>query len=285
MQKLKILWNKLSSKIVSKFINMFATQSNYDLDRTVLLIGSARSGTTFLMESLNSKNEYRIIFEPFNPTYTKEWKTYSARHYIDPKSQHVQEKQVLENILRGKIKNPWVDQYNKKLKSDQRLIKSVRANFMLDYIERSYPEIQIVYTYRNPYKVVASRINLNFDPKDIFLVLEHEAFLATYYSDIDLAELNALLTSTESRHAALWCFENRFILNSIDERNLIVVPYEEMIGKTVNLSDDGVVISNAVRKPSVTSSTQSPYNLSEKEQQNISKILQLFGIEEFELGG
>jgi len=192
MQKLKILWYKISAKIISTLVNLVASQSNFDIENTILLVGSTRSGTTFLMESLNSKNEYRVIFEPFNPTYTKEWSSFSARHYIDPEDPSHEERKAVDQILKGKINNSWVDQYNRKLKSDRRLIKSVRANLMLDHIEKEYPTLKIIYLHRNPYDVIASRINLIFDPKDVELILMHQSFLSKYYADIEIEKLKNL---------------------------------------------------------------------------------------------
>ena len=281
MQKFKILWYKLRAKVISSVVNIFAKQTNFDVENTVLIIGSARSGTTFLMESLNSNNDYRIIFEPFNPTYTKEWSQFSARQYIDPNNVKEVERQAVDNILRGNINNQWVNQYNRKLRSKKRLIKSVRANLMLDFFASEYPDLQIIYLYRNPYDVVASRINLNFDPKDVFLVLEHAEFIKKYYSDINLATLKTMLNTPESCHVALWCFENRYLLQDLENRNLMVAKYEEIIGKSVNLEETRLQISNKIRKPSVTSSLQKSYLLSEQENAKVAQILAFFGMEKF----
>ena len=278
MQKLKILWFKFSAKVVSTLVNLFATQSNFDVENTILLVGSARSGTTFLMESLNDKNDYRIIFEPFNPTYTKEWKSFSARHYIDPENVSIDEKLAVEQILRGQINNSWVDQYNRKLRSNKRLIKSVRANLLLDHIEKEYPSIKIVYLHRNPYDVVASRINLNFDPKDVDLILKHKSFLSKYYSDLDIDKLKSLITTPESCHAALWCFENRYLLQNLEKRNLIATKYEDIIGKTISLKKDKLEVSDEIRRPSVTSSVQKSYQLSDSERKNTGEVLSYFGM-------
>jgi hypothetical protein len=280
MQKLKIIWYKFKAKAFSTIVNLFASQSNYDILNTVLLIGSARSGTTFLMESLNSNNEYRIIFEPFNPTYTKEWSSFSARYYIDPDSITDQERQAVNKILRGKINNGWVDQYNRKLRSDKRLIKSVRANLLLDYLESAYPELRIIYIYRNPKDVVASRISLNFDPKDVFLILEHQTFLEKYYSDIDLSVLRSLLHTPESCHAALWCLENRFILNNLHERRIIATAYHAVIGKKVTLDSKGLKLVDMQSIPSVSSSIHKNYLLSEAERMQIEQMVDLFGMSE-----
>ncbi len=281
MQKLRIFWYKFRAKAVSSIVNLFASQSNYDINNTILLIGSARSGTTFLTESLNHKNEYRIIFEPFNPTYTKEWNSYSARHYIDPKTISDVTKQAVDKILCGRIKNSWIDRYNRKLRSDKRLIKSVRANLLLDYLESEYPALKIIYLYRNPYDVVESRIKLNFDPKDYYLVLKHEEFRKRYYHDIDVLALNRLLKTPESCHTALWCFENRFILRSLDKRQILKVRYEDIIGKTIQMDNEKLIVTNEIRRPSVTSSLRKSYQLSETEIYNVNEILSFFGMTAF----
>lgn len=281
MQKLDILWRKIKIKVVSKLVNIFAAQTNTDISNTVLIVGSTRSGTTFLMESLNCDNEYRLIFEPFNSTYTKEWKSFGPRHYIDPDHPNEKEVDAIDKILRGQISNNWVDQFNKSIRSDQRLIKAVRANLLIDYLEQNYPQLRIIYIFRHPYKVVASRINLNFDPKDVYSVLKHELFIEKYYNDIDINFLKSRLSSPESCHTALWCLENRFLLKSQKNRNFIILQYENIVGKTVKLEQDILVESDRQRRPSATSNMQKKYPLSGTEIIHINEILSLFKMEEY----
>ena len=267
--------------MTSAFVNMFARQNNYDLAQTVLIIGSTRSGTTFLMESLNKNNDYRLIFEPFNPTYTKEWSSFSARQYFDPDKASDAEIQIVEGILRGKIRNKWVDRYNSKINSSKRLIKCVRANLLLDLIEEKFKEVKIIYLYRNPYEVVASRLNLNFDPKDIHLILKHTDFLSKYYPDINVQKLNEAMISKEHCHAIMWCLENRFILRSLDSRDILVSKYEDIKGKTVEFLDSKLMIRDIARKPSLTSSVHGSYQLSAEEANNVTSILEMFDMKEF----
>ncbi|MDF1694181.1 MAG: sulfotransferase [Saprospiraceae bacterium] len=281
MQKIKLLWHKIYSRAFSFIINLFAHQTNFDISNTVLLLGSTRSGTTFLMESINAHNDYRLIFEPFNPTYTKEWGVFTARHYINPNRNNARESQVVEKILSGRINNHWVDQFNRKIRSQKRLIKSVRGNLMLDYFETKYPELTILYVYRNPYDVVASRMNLQFDSNDVFLLLNHLDFINKYYSDIDISSFKALLSTPESCHAALWCLENCYILDSLPNRKLIAVKYEDVKGKMVLLKKGELLISNTIRRPSVTTSFQEAYQLSKKEVKNIRQVLIRFNIDEY----
>ena len=278
MEKLKIFWIKFRTLIVSKVVNLFAKQLNYDLDKTILILGSTRSGTTFLMESLNRNNDYRLIFEPFNPSYSREWEAFSARQYLNPNKVSDQELRKVGHILSGKITNSWVDRYNRKLRSSARIIKAVRANLLLDLIEQKFPQVRIIYIYRNPYDVVASRIGLNFDPLDFQLILEHDAFMKKYYPNIDAEKLVEKLNDNVHRHTAMWCLENRFILQTMNQRNLINIHFEDVKGKTVELSETGLRVSDKKSRPSLTSSLHATYKLSPAEIEGVSSVLRYFNM-------
>jgi len=61
---------------------------------------------------------------------------------------------------------------------------------------------------------------------------------------------------------------------------LIATKYEDIIGKTISLKKHKLEISDEVRRPSVTSSFQKSYQLSEIERKNIGEILSFFGMED-----
>ncbi|MEM9548826.1 MAG: hypothetical protein AAGA77_22770, partial [Bacteroidota bacterium] len=125
-----------------------------------------------------------------------------------------------------------------------------------------------------------SRINLNFDPKDVDLVLNNSTFISKYYSHINIPGLQALFITPEACHAALWCLENVFLLNGKGQRDLFVTRYEDFIGKSVRFQNGGLKILNEPRKPSVTSSRIKAYTLSGSEIQNINEVLHIFGVKD-----
>lgn len=282
MGGINILWYKASSWMVGKLVNLFATQTNDDVENTIMILGSTRSGTTFLMESLNAKNEYRLIFEPFNPSYTEEWKGCSARQYMDRDTATSEMTQAVKKIMSGRVRNPWIDRYNRKIRASKRLIKCVRANLMLDYLEAEYPKVPIIYLYRDPYEVVASRIKLNFDAQDVFLILQQDVFLSKYYTSIDLSDLTARLDSPVKKHAALWCLENLFILRSLGKRCLLPVRFADIVGKTVRFREGSLRILDIKRRPSTTSSIIAQYSLSSQERGEIKQVLHYFGMSDEE---
>ena len=273
--------NKAYSRVVSNLINLIARQTNFDIENTILIIGSTRSGTTFLMESINQNNDYRLIFEPFNNTYTEEWSEFATREYIDPSQTNEYEKNVINKILTGQISNPWVNRYNRKLRSDKRLIKAVRANLLVEYIRAEYPDLPIIYLVRNPYEVVASRINMNFDANDVELVRDKSAFIEMHYPDIQYNLLSEKIETKEAKHAALWCLENRFLLRKKSQLDLNLLKYEDIIGMSVTYEKEEIKLTKKESKPSASASLKNVYQLSQSERENIANVLEFFKMDEY----
>ena len=59
---------------------MFIDTGN--IKNTIFIAGSGRSGTTWLMEMINYKNQFRPIFEPFHNKYNSLLKNWKYRQYL-----------------------------------------------------------------------------------------------------------------------------------------------------------------------------------------------------------
>ena len=90
-----------------------------------------RSGTTWVAETINYSNEFRILFEPFFPAKTKQLKDYQYIQYIRPNNKKDKYFSPASSIIRGAIRNQWIDQFNKKYIYTKRLIKDIHCNLML----------------------------------------------------------------------------------------------------------------------------------------------------------
>ncbi|MEE9439804.1 MAG: sulfotransferase [Saprospiraceae bacterium] len=277
MNKLLLYTHKLVHRIRAKAINLFAYESNNDIFNTILIIGSARSGTTFLMESINSDNKYRVIFEPFNEDDVKEWSGYVSRHYIDPQFPTQKEKRDIYNILSGNVSNKWVNRYNYKRHSDKRLIKAVRANLLIPYIRATYPDLKIIYITRNVEEVVASRMKLKFG-NELTSILTHKNFLDKYYPNID-AQILKDIQDPIAYHTALWHLENQILIKRLVEYRLDHIDYNNIIGKEISYGKDGklkIVKTTKGTKKSQATSHKNTYHLSQSELKQIDIISRMF---------
>lgn len=135
---------------------------NYDTADTILLTGSPRSGTTWLGVILSISKGYAMITEPFHlSTPGLREAGFSWRTYVDPNSPWPSGKRVVGAILSGKNLNPGMLRDNSLMQlllSKRLVIKSVRANRLLPWIDQHYQLRGIVLIIRHPCAVVASQM-------------------------------------------------------------------------------------------------------------------------------
>lgn len=98
-----------------------------DYRRTVFLAGTGRSGTTWVEELINAKNDFRIMFEPFHSDKVELVSDWNYRQYLRCSDRTEKFLQSATAILSGNIRNEWIDCFNRKLISRKRIIKDIRA--------------------------------------------------------------------------------------------------------------------------------------------------------------
>ncbi len=272
---IKIKWLKVRHLLYPKLINPWAYDTNHDIKNSLLIIGSPRSGTTFVMESINQNNDFRLIFEPFEPEYTPEWSAFSKRQYLHPQTITNKEIKIIANILTGKYHNSWIDRYNRKLKCDKRIIKAVRANLLVPAIRSIYPNLPIIYIIRNVYDVIHSKMKMNFDD-ELDFILYNDLFIKTYYPNVDFSIFD--LKSPFSRHALTWSLENDFLLRHKESFSLILLDYDSINNKSVSFdpSQSKIIINNLPFPPSASSSFKKIKEFSNVQKKEIHGVVKNF---------
>ena len=196
---------------------------NSDLSKTIFLAGTGRSGTTWVSNIINYKNEYRYMFEPFNPLEVPICNNFKYRQYLRPGNQNSKYIDPSKAILSGKVRNRWIDRYNNKIFSTKRLIKDIRANLLLKWLSVNFPYIKIVLLLRHPCAIANSKLILHWGTHlDEFLSQEEliEDFLNPFLPEIQKAQ------TTFEKHIFLWCIENYIPLMQFTEGNIHLTFYE-----------------------------------------------------------
>ena len=75
---MKGLLNKLKRRIRSRILIDY----NKDYSASIFLAGVGRGGTTWISDIINYNNEYRFIFEPFQPYKVNEVKEFIYHQYL-----------------------------------------------------------------------------------------------------------------------------------------------------------------------------------------------------------
>jgi hypothetical protein len=228
----------------------------------VFLAGSARSGTTWITDILNYDNSYRIMFEPFHPQYNYQAKKLFHRYFrANYNDSHAL--QIIETILLGRIQNKWVNRENRKLFSNKRLIKSIRSNLFLKWMNVNFPTLPIILLLRHPCAVALSRMKFGWKPKlDRFL--SQEELVEDYLSPF-LPLIKKQKTEFEEQILS-WCVENFVPLCQFKPEQIKIVFYENMcvqpeeeiarLFKFIGTSYNNKVFK-VIKNPSATSHAQS----------------------------
>ncbi len=203
-----------------------------DASAAILMVGSARSGTTWLMNVLSSARGVQPIFEPLYPPYSpavRELAGWDARdpyirgQYLRPGGVYPGWSALLGRILTGQERNYWTDFERKSLFPDRFLIKLIRANLMVGFIAETFRPA-IVYTIRHPCAVVRSRLELRWHAEVGDLLAQAELVedhLAPFADGIS-RERDLL-----GAHAVWWAVENMVASRQLAGRPHYRLVYEE----------------------------------------------------------
>lgn len=182
--------------------------AHVDLQRSpehcVLLLGSARSGTTWLGEVLNRHRDHRVLFEPLRPGTVRRLAPFEGVRYLRPDDRDPARLEAMTALLSGRVRDPWVDHTSLVLLPRRRLLKEIRGNALAPWLASAFPSSPLVLVVRHPLDIAASRARLGWaDPlgellADPLLVAEHLG---------PQRDLLAGLTDPVVRSVAAWAVE------------------------------------------------------------------------------
>jgi hypothetical protein len=198
--------------------------------RTVFFFGTGRSGTTWISNLVNYKNEYRDIFEPFHPKQMPLIKHFGYNLYLRPDNRDPRFLEPARRIVTGRFDNKWADRYNRRRLAGQRIIKDVRVTHFAKWLRVNFPEMPMIYILRHPLAVIASWRALGWAPSiEIYtrqaqLVDDH---LLPYLSEIEQA---AMLPKPAFEHYLIfWCIENIVPLQQFQQGEIFLAFYEDLL--------------------------------------------------------
>jgi len=215
---------------------MFAFSGPPDPAAAWLLASSGRSGSTWLGDMLAATPGVQQIFEPLDPrnsaTYRQlmDWPphlTPSAfrRHYLRPGADDPQWQAFWADVLGGRVRTYLTDYARSSFFPRRFLIKTIRANMMLGFIDaRFHPAIILL--ARHPAAVINSmfyRVRATW-PADARDLLMQEALVEDYLRPW-VGEIEQISDGFEAL-AVWWAVENRVALSQMQGRRHYLIFYE-----------------------------------------------------------
>jgi hypothetical protein len=198
---------------------------NRDYRNSIFLAGSGRSGTTWVSDIINYKNEYRYVFEPFHPEKVEICRHFSHKQYLRPEDRREEFLDPAQTILSGALRSRWADRFHSRFVSQRRLIKDIRANLMLGWIRANFPEMIMIFLLRHPCAVANSKIKLGWKP-DINDLLSQKDLVGDFLEPFE-DEMRSAKTDFE-RHVFSWCVENYVPLAQLKRGEVYLAFYENL---------------------------------------------------------
>ena len=204
-------------------------ETNHDYHRTLLLVGSARSGSTWLSDVLEETLRCRMVFEPLRRDKVPLAAGVPWGRFSDPADSDPALDLVLHRILTGRVRSRWSDKFNRVRLPRRRLVKEIRATNLLPRILARYPGMPVVYLLRHPVPTAWSAADLHWKPylgEFLSQTALMDGPLAPYRSVI---ETHAKSDDPFERHVLRWCLENYVPVHRLAPGSLHVVFYENIL--------------------------------------------------------
>jgi hypothetical protein len=205
----------------------------YSADNTLLVLGTPRSGTTFLQETIAVAPRTYPVFEPMSPYHDAR---VGALGYpggfvaVAPGSRHDELRDVLDQILRGRRLTRWSTRL-RKLKglasADHFVVKEVKLTRSVGWMAETFSSTRMVVIVRHPCAVVASMLHAR-GRWGTWTADEVAQRLRGGYEDL----AGRLLHDEQPqvvRLAAFWAAETSDVLDQTTAATAMIVTYEELL--------------------------------------------------------
>jgi hypothetical protein len=205
---------------------LYVDRSRNLLD-SILVAGTARSGTTWIGSTIAAATRAREIFEPFNSRRVPEARPFGEFPYRRADESDEALVRFCTSLLTGRIRGPWVDRYVDRLRPRRRVIKAVRANQLLGWLHRTFPELPIILVIRHPCAVVLSRAEADWSPdEDIAALLSQPHLVEDHLGDV--LDLIRSARSETAKRAVIWCAHYRIPIRQLRAGDVVEAWYEHL---------------------------------------------------------
>jgi len=233
-----------------------------------LILGSGRSGTTWIQDSLANANDLRPVFEPLKSVSSKVPQFEYA--FLDKQHQSPELKSFLSDVFNGQFRSFWTDyrvppqkvlprweHFSSwgKVKAYRRfvarflanyrsmsgnldrsgiLVKFIRANLMLTWLQANF-NARIVLVLRHPGAVIESQLRLggkSWNPVARLAYYCNDPFFMSSLGKRYDRYLNADLSPAQM-NTLIWAIENQHPLEQPETDSYRVINYETLVNHPI----------------------------------------------------
>ncbi|TDU34415.1 hypothetical protein BXY82_2736 [Gelidibacter sediminis] len=207
-------------------------------NKQVIVVGSARSGTSWLSETLAQPFRYRMLFEPDQETRTKRGHLLCDQ-WLTSKADSPEAYSYLKSVFHNRVDCDWIAQNsNRTFKRHlwpfipkRYIIKFVRCNLSAHYMNSEFG-IPLIHIIRNPYDIIRSQEQVKFPWLYDLSKFAQQKKLVKLIQDGFNYDISSVKHLTDVEILTLrWCIENVIPLEVLKPYsvNASVVRYEDLL--------------------------------------------------------
>lgn len=230
--------------------NLFQTvgrSSKCAVEDAIVIAGSPRSGTTWLLETLRMLPGYKAINEPLGEKEARHHNGFSWRTYLEPNATAPPQRTYIESILTGTLGNPstWHFEARSRLGQlfehatrEKLIVKFCRLNRMLHWFNNQFDVRGTIFLVRHPCAVISSMLRWGEWDEDCLhghtrrAQALHDESLPGALEEPFAPILNRIDTQVEVL-ATMWCLDHYVPLVHHAERTgthpWLLAPYERLV--------------------------------------------------------
>jgi len=236
--------NKDSLNDLRMQINSVIDPYNKNDQKPIFICTSARSGSTWLMQMISSAEGLQYVDQPldirnFNskkydlePDWRFLYKSSSNRNLV---------KKYIDDLVSGNITLQfpyqfWLEGFD--LKSNRRVFKILFGLYLINWLEENF-ESYIVYLVRHPVATALSRSKYDWPPFSyVKQILQKEKNSEIFPESVYELEGEIYQKGSDlEKYTFQWCVENYFPLKYFNDKNWLMITYEELVLNTEDLID------------------------------------------------
>lgn len=194
----------------------------------IWVVGDGRSGTTWLSNLINSRKQYRYMFEPFHPIMLPWMNEFKEFQYLRPDNTS---KYFLDRgrvIFSGQLQHPRVNSHNMHKSRDGLLVKDIHGHLFLNWVDVQFPHVKKVLILRHPCAVALSKMRLkkwNW-PQNPEIFFSQPELCQDYLSGFEQVAQKA--DGIFERYILTWAILHYVPLKQLTHRQIHLAFYEEL---------------------------------------------------------
>lgn len=144
------------------------------LHDVIFVAGMGRSGTTWMATLINCDGSHRVLFEPFRPARVQAARKFQIMQYMNPDANDTELESAATAIIRGDVRGEWIDRDNRRIFYRRRIVKDIRCNLMLGWLQKIAGDAPVVLTLRHPLQIALSWARLGWGRRSLEIILSQE---------------------------------------------------------------------------------------------------------------